>query len=70
MANELHDLMVSLREIPERGDAKVLVEMGYADRDTLGYAATLCGLSKQKFSRAVLVSAANRVLKEMGVKVG
>jgi hypothetical protein len=62
--------MVSLREIPERGDAKVLVEMEYSERDTLGYAAALCGLSKQKFSRAVLVSAAHRVLKEMGVKIG
>lgn len=67
--SELKDLMVSLREIPDRGDAKILVEMGYMERDIVGHAATLCGLSKQKFSRAVLVSAAYRVLKEMGVKL-
>lgn len=66
--SDIKDLMISLREIPVGGNAKVLIEMTDSDRDLLGYAASLVGLSKQKFVRTVVVSAAQRVLKEMGVK--
>lgn len=63
------DLMVSLRDIPERGPADVLIEMSHAQRDLIGDAARLIGLNKAKFCRAVCISAAERVMKEMGVKL-
>lgn len=69
MDDRVTDFMVSIKDVPEIGPAKVLVHMLDDDRSLVKDAAFVAGLSQQKFMRAVLVSASQRVLKEAGVKL-
>lgn len=58
--------MVSINEVPARGPARMLVEADWEIRDMINYAAGIAGLSSSKFMRAVLYSAAKKVLEEAG----
>lgn len=59
--------MVSVRQVPETGDAKLLVRATYPDRDLISDAARVLGMSQQEFMRAVLVNGAAQVLKDNGI---
>jgi uncharacterized protein (DUF1778 family) len=62
----LLQVLVSLIEIPEQGNAKVLIRMSDADRAMVTKAARTIEMSQAKFIRTVIVNAARKVLDEMG----
>lgn len=66
---KISHVMVSLREIPDTGDADILVRMQGNDRSLVSDAAFVAGMSQQKFTRTVLVSASKQVLKEAGIVI-
>ena len=63
---DIQDLMVSLREIPPAGLSRLLIRTDETDHALITAAASIVGMSQQKFMRTVLVSAAKRVMKEAG----
>ena len=62
------NFMVSIREVPAVGPARVLVRTTDEDRELISDAARVVGMSQQKFMRALLVSGARQVLKEAGIE--
>jgi hypothetical protein len=66
MSIQITSFMVSINNIPRRGPAKMLIEADRDVRDIINYASSVCGLSAQQFMRAVLFSAAKKVLDEAG----
>lgn len=66
MDDRITHVLVSLVDIPATGMAKTLVRLRTADRDNVTLAAQIVGMTQQDFMKTVLVSAAERVLKEAG----
>lgn len=66
MSQEIPAVMVSLREIPEPGPAKVLVLMSLEDRELINEAARILSTSQQRFVRTVAIAAARQVKREIG----
>lgn len=62
----LMQVVVQLTEVPEKGDARVLIRFTHEDRNMITRAARSIELSQSKFMRVVLVNAAKKVLEEMG----
>ncbi len=61
-------VLVSLNDIPAKGMNKLLIHIEFEDKELVDKAAEIVRMSQQNFMRAVLVSAAKKVLEEAGVK--
>lgn len=69
MEIDIKDFMVSVREVPKEGHARMLIRLELDDRKLINDAAWMIGMTQQAFMRSVLVSAAKRVMKEAGVQL-
>ncbi len=67
--NPTTEFMVSLHTVPPQHGFKALVLFTREDREMVREAAKAAGMTLDTFMRTVLVSAAERVLKEAGLRV-
>lgn len=64
MLEARYTISFDLREPPDNGKAQIVFRCMHTDRDLITAAAALLGISVNKFMRAVVIQAAQQVMKE------